>query len=108
MDVKTYIEMPESEKWWKKNEGFAEEVNDVPLCVNKTTTVKNSEFAELHSEFCKLVYEFMCKHDIPSAFYLSFGVDNINLLKEYGLECTVCDTDLTIFDENKEALICSM
>lgn len=108
MDVKTYIEMPESDKWWKKNEGFAEEVNDVPLYLNKTTTVKNSDFSELQTSIDKIVYEFMVKHDIPTAWHLDYGIDCLDLLKEYGPGCAGCDGYLTIFDKNKEAIICSI
>lgn len=108
MDVKKYLEMDECEKWWKKTEGFAEDVNDVPLYLNKTTTVKNSDFSELHNALDKVVYEFILNHEIPNGWCIDYGIDDIESLKKYGTECPMCDGYLTIFDENKEPIISSM
>lgn len=100
--------MPESEKWWKNNEGFAEEVNDVPLSLNKTTSIKNSDFAELHNAIDKLVYEFMANHELPNGWKLDYGIDDLESLKKFGTGCPMCDGYLTIFNENKEPIIGSM
>ena len=50
----------------------------------------------------------MVKHDIPTAWHLDYGIDCLDLLKEYGPGCAGCDGYLTIFDKNKEAIICSI
>lgn len=108
MDTKKYIEMPESDKWWKKYGSIPEELNDVPIVENKTTTIKNSDFIALNNAIDKLVYEFMISHEIPNGWCLNYGIDGLESLKKYGTECPMCDGYLTIFDQNKVPIISSM
>lgn len=98
MSIEKHLNTPESEKWWKKNSPIPDELNDVPMISNKTKNVKNSDFIKLQKDIDTLVYEFIKKHDIPCGFNLSYSIDDLQSLKEYGIECPSCDGSLVIFD----------
>lgn len=100
--------MPEEKKWWKGEKGIAEEVNDVPLIENLTTTVNNSEVVELQNRIDKLVYDFVSKHEIPNAWCLNYSIDDLKSLKEFGPDCPSCDGSLCIFDDKRSSIITSM
>lgn len=102
------MENNNEDKWWQKNSTIPIGLNDVPICKNETSDVKNSDFIKLEKDIDKLVYKFIINHDIDGWWSFDYSIDNLRMLKIHGVGCPACDGSLCVFDENKESIIVSM
>lgn len=100
--------MEEDKKWWQKGSTIPIELNDVPICENKTTDVKNSDFIELQKKINELIFNFIQEHNIEEWWSFDYAIDDLESLKKYGLSCASCDGSLCVFDRNKKSIIVSM
>lgn len=108
MNIQEFKSLPEDKKWWHKNSEIPNELNDVPMFVNKTTEIKNSDFITLHNSIVELIHKFVTEHNIDDSYLIRFSIDSLGELKKFGINTSYCDTSLEIIDNDNNTLLLSM
>lgn len=84
-----------------------QENNKIYLNKNQES-INDADFLQLHKAMDKLVYDFICNHNLTNAFSLDYCIDDLVSLRDYGIDCPYCDGYLGILDKDNNPILESL